>query len=265
MESRKSPTSEELAHIKDAYNKADPTKFSLLDPTEVKKDTDSIISNERKFIDTDTNEILYRITKKPEVQKFIASITKGILSSSDVVQKCNQYYSRNLDLRKVEPKKLDEFFSEVFILIYLFSDFDKSLFANTKILENERNGAISFSHFDYEMALSNPVPQRDESESIVDFIYDQKRLHDIEIGPAFFELAIQKLQSLKSVFSDTDFYYSVAEKSNMEVNFPKSRMSPHAYYEVLRSDALMKIDLLVQNLQTVKDEAQKEEGSVITQ
>ena len=79
------------------------------------------------YKDKNTGEIFYKISKRPEEQRFISMILKGIMNTADIVQYKGEYYShqQNMDqLTSEESFSKDEIEADRFILGYIFSDSD---------------------------------------------------------------------------------------------------------------------------------------------
>ncbi len=88
-----------------------------------------------------------------DYEYFVAMLSKGILHTSDVVEKDGKFYSREINLKNIEDlSSKEEIASEIFLLDYLFGDTDHSV--GTK-RTNMRIEDGKFVHFDYGLAFQN--------------------------------------------------------------------------------------------------------------
>jgi hypothetical protein len=90
------------------------------------------------------------------VERFVSMVSKGILRTSDIIEKDGKYYSR-LNYRyqeNSEPAREGELEAEMFLLLYLFGDWDKSA-TDTSVQDNIYTQGDAFAHFDYGEAFRN--------------------------------------------------------------------------------------------------------------
>lgn len=91
-----------------------------------------------------------------DYEYFVAMLSKGILHTSDVVEKDGKFYSREINLKNIEDKSSkEEIASEIFLLDYLFGDTDHSVGTKTTNMRIEDD---KFVHFDYGLAFHNYSP-----------------------------------------------------------------------------------------------------------
>ena len=114
-----------------------------------KKDKISGFLYSEKDLDSKEN---YR--QNIEIERFISMLSKGILHTSDIIEKDGKYYSRlnYFYLENSDQAKEGEIEAEMFILAYLFSDWDKSAF-DKDIQDNIYTKDGNFAHFDYSEAF----------------------------------------------------------------------------------------------------------------
>jgi len=79
-----------------------------------------------------------------KTEYMISLFLKGIFHSSDLIKKENEYYSKVIDLEETERPNNGEAEAEIFLLRYLFADWDKNVPNNNICFKKEK-----FAHFDY--------------------------------------------------------------------------------------------------------------------
>ncbi|MEI8130472.1 MAG: hypothetical protein WCG55_03125 [bacterium] len=111
-----------------------------------------------------------------EVERFVSMIVKGNLHSSDIIEKDGKYYSRDNFKGNSEKSKEREAEAEIFILKYLFGDWDHTL-DGWDIDSSPKQNNISadkdtFAHFDYGEAFRNF--KKDGLEKYTNFTFSKR-------------------------------------------------------------------------------------------
>ncbi len=102
--------------------------------------------DENSYVEKNPNLKPYQQNLKTEYM--ISLLIKGTFHSSDVFKKNDKYFSKIIDLNKIKKPEYGELESEIFLLRYLFSDWDKN-FPKHNMQYNDGN----FAHYDYSESL----------------------------------------------------------------------------------------------------------------
>ena len=123
-----------------------------------------LVANDLYFSDKDTRhsytekdlESRESYRQNIAVERFVSLLSKGILHVSDIIEKEGKYYSRhNYSLQEnSKPAKEGEIEAEMFLLRYLFGDWDKGV-TDTMMQDNIYTKDDKFAHFDYSEAFRN--------------------------------------------------------------------------------------------------------------
>ena len=96
-------------------------------------------SEREVYIDKMTGEEFFSINdnKRPEFQRFVSYILKGVVNTADIIKYNGHYFSHRQKLKNVENKGdffLEEIKADIFILKNIFGDYDHNYY-NTEDLE----------------------------------------------------------------------------------------------------------------------------------
>lgn len=103
------------------------------------------------------------IRQNLQIEHFVSLFSKGILHTSDIVEIDGHYYSRANGnyLDDSAPAKPGEREAEMFLLKYLFEDWDKN-FVKQGNFKNYIEGDTTFTHYDYGEAFSGSAKRKQE-------------------------------------------------------------------------------------------------------
>ena len=186
------------------------------------------------FKDQETEEFF--IKKDPEegaedqnlqVEAFISLLTKGVLHSSDIIKINGEYFSKKIDLTKTEIPNKGELEAELFLLSYLFSDWDKKV-PNTN-MAMEKSG--EFAHFDYGKGFTNmnKTSRKDRLQHIGKYREPQGWGRRIKTAVEMLGIPIrgknseakmellQKTAQILENLKDDNFYRSILKHSELDI------------------------------------------------
>ena len=174
-----------------------------------------------------------------EVEHFVSLLSKGILNVSDVVEKEGEYFSRKMPLENVEAGTEADFEAEMFLLNFLFADWDHQ-YANDEgmnMLAKQRaaksghgdnvlhyqnvikNDEGQFVHYDYGKAFGSDQDQEADifkkSKTNDPFLGLLTRAHLLyKFKPSLDTKNLTISRKNSNGVSYADFKASVAEKVN---------------------------------------------------
>lgn len=173
--------------------------------------------------DKNTKARFFEIKENPEVQAFVALLSKGILHTSDIIEKDGRFYSKEMQLKDFDSSKISELEAELFLLHYLFADYDRWKFEDSKAKsaalgeqdpdkEHHKNYISSkdkFVHYDYGQAMGN------KDWVISPFHFKNETPEELEYNTrAFFEEDNSGMNLLKQVSDKKEFFLRINEKLN---------------------------------------------------
>ncbi len=210
--------------------------------------------------------------QNPAVEHFVSLLTKGILHSSDIIEKDGTYYSRKMNLENTDPARRGELEAEIFLLEYVFSDWDK-LFLGDNVTKTEEN---KFAHYDYGEAFHGSwadatyspdypkdklikdikwrlavLPSYGEKESLKRSVINLLTALGFPVQPKMPEAKDElqkKSEALKEGLEDTAFWSAIIKKSKLNImsddfNFLKEK-DPTERTEELRRFMIFRLDVL---------------------
>ncbi len=234
----------------------------------------------RKFEDSNSgDEYLEKILdiaphrQNPTVEHFVSLLTKGVLHSSDFIEKDGTYYSRKMNLENADPVRKGELEAELFLLRYAFCDWDK-LSLGTNVAKNNDS---KFAHYDYAEAFGNfwrdqayspeysdkKLTKEIKSElrflpsygekgglkrSVIDFLTNFGFPAQPKLPEAENELQ-KKSEIISEQIKDDGFWNAIIDKSGLDImgdnfKFLKEKGEDERLKE-LRNFMILRLDLLV--------------------
>jgi hypothetical protein len=231
--------------------KIDPTKISpLAEGLNLENIKDEDGKDTKEYQDKETGEIFFKKHKHlAEIEHFVSLLSKGILHVSDFVKKDNEYFSHKMPLNQIEPSSNEDIETEVFLLHYLFGDWDHKIDSrkNKTGLSWEKNLRVGdnnqFVHFDYNMAMrkddmSEPFDYGNKNyflfQSQTKNFLNKKLQKKFNLKKFKFELKnntidkdkflsvlTKKVQEYENVLNDSYFFDSIIKKSNLQIDNKK--------------------------------------------
>lgn len=224
--------------------KADPSKNSVLsDPLDFYQDSDVSFGRDGAKYDRATKDEY--ISKAggpmlgehyPQMEHFVALLTKGNLRSSDVIKKNNSYYSRVMPIENMEPGKPQEVEAEIFLLRFLFADGDRYKLHSPKVVDEDQQifehqnyimkDTGQFAHFDYGRVgyKAGHFAFREDDSSLVEttkryfeYYEQQQEQWSPEQIQEFHNRLREKLPGLKDTLDDDVFFNAVVKKSELDL------------------------------------------------
>ncbi len=210
------------------------------------------------FTDKSTQENFYKKLFNPEVEHFMTLLGKGVFHMSDVIKQPvmplaekpedqkYEYFSKEVFLEDVPSAKPQEMEAEMFLLHYIFSDWDHKKKPNVgaevqgNIIVKQHHNLVEsyndkFIHYDYNMAFtcktgSEPFRFQDISQDQT-IRYVEKEIEEgiqaLDIRnrkletqrvfkQEFLERINEKLGPLENYLSDEVFFNAIIKKSGLK-------------------------------------------------
>jgi len=211
-------------------------------------------------------------------ERFISLFVKGILKSSDFIEKDGRFFSKVIDLDKTSKVKKGELMADLLILKNLFDDTDhlieddKQMSLTEARMSNLHSEGVEqhhnlimkndkFVHFDYGAAdftnffLNTTEKEDDFRESVRDRIsvelIDFTLGKDIEDKKEILNQCEEKIQKLKDRLSDKKFFSSVVKESKINLNIISEKRNEENS-ENLRTDLIKKTDIILNVIKDLK-------------
>jgi hypothetical protein len=215
-------------------------------------------------------------------ERFISIFVKGILKSSDFIEKDGRFFSKVIDLDKTSKVKKGELIAELLILKNLFDDTDHLIEDDTEEsltearmsnlhgegVEQHHNLVIKgdkFVHFDYGAAdftkffLNTIEREEDFRESVRDRIsvelIDFTLGKDVKDRKEILNQCIEKIQKIRERLLDKKFFSSVVKESKIDLNIFNSSISEKEKgwgLENLRQDLIKKTYIILDVIKDLK-------------
>lgn len=166
------PSPKDLGLARQAFEKADPTTYSKLNPVGEMEKIGTVVTRGTREHDVfkHENDTYYKIEDGPS-QQVITRLLKGIINVSDIVTREGEadpeFFSRHIPLDKVEERVTqDEVLADIRLLGAIFSDTDRARVKDGYNNAQQADSKVSFYDFG-ESRFSN------ESESNLSVYVDQ--------------------------------------------------------------------------------------------
>lgn len=169
------------------------------------------------FQEVTTKEQFFPVTLRPELQRLVSYIFKGVINTADIVKQDERYFSHKQKLEQVTPE--DDLYeerigAENFILRYIVGDYDHHYYPpNDKHLQEgdssedrEHRNLVANEerknsyHFDFDMAGS---PGLGKGEGI----------HSLQLHTEEDEKDFEKLLRAKLSYSSTEMIQCIKDKT----------------------------------------------------
>lgn len=260
----------------------------LQEKVEFKKNDESMFKEDKNsgHLYSEKDLITNKDRQNIGVERFVSLLSKGILHTSDIIEKDEKYYSRlnYSHSENSEPAKEGEIESEIFILKYLFGDWDHTIGGwdhdDLDIQDNVYTKNGRFAHFDYGEAFKNtksmdpktfpfPFTKNENPEKFVEqiiFILDHpgfidpsrkpitqedqyKFNHDRSVNKDLENEILIKATEQEEALKDKDFFNAVIDRAKLDLSNERfSFLSTNSKKE--RSEELQSI--LIRRLEVLK-------------
>ncbi len=206
------------------------------------------------------------LEKDSRKERFITLLIKGVLRSSDFIEKDGRFFSKVIDTDKTSTVKEGELQADLFILENLLGDFDHVIIRDKKNLRafakdtglhdknvEEHSNLIvkkkKFVHFDYHNAQIYPSSETVNSEGWFKKTATYNIQHDLvflkkENYREIFKEIIKKIQEIKNRLSDKSFFDGIIKESKIPLEDSS---------ESIRGGLLKKADILLDVINELGD------------
>jgi uncharacterized membrane protein YheB (UPF0754 family) len=267
---------------------ANPLNFSsYLKNIDLKEITDYEIEKDyRVYIDEKTNDMYINkysfdystksdISEQKEIfnffyyhERFIALITKGILHTSDLLEKDGKLFSKVIDLNKIESTSKEEFLADLFILRNIFSDYVHTFLDKNKAIQSAKKAGIyaegtelhhniarhgdKFIHFDYGESLLKKLNSNEIEEFKNKILNELQRQTTKER-----EVSKNKIELIREELTNKKFFDAVVLESKIyQPNKSSNWMFKNRYEspEEMRFDLLNRVDIILRSIENLESQ-----------
>lgn len=225
-----------------------------------------------------------RLEEDSRKERFISLLTKGVLRSSDMIEKEGRFFSKVIDIDKTSATKTGELFANLATLKNLFEDPDRSIKEDTdepiayaKATRLHKEGVQEhsniiirgdkFVHFDYHTAnfnknWLNTKKAEDEFKRMVtrNIKMDKLELFDFSPNKEKEQIVLnqfwEKIEEINERLLDKKFFDSIIKESKIDslVNESLTTKNGESGADNLRGDLIKKTNILLDVINDLKNE-----------
>ncbi len=227
---------------------ADPSKFSHLEGERTLRLEPVELKGHRFirdiFVDKETGERFYKISHRPESQRLLALILKGVINVSDIVKVGNEYYSHEQDFNNIKPSNEDiaaEATADLFIITQIFGDYDHEYYHSDsaqKLLQTTEDQSNVVEHHNLRVDKANSrlnfydfgkpwvfiISELGRPQFTTE-MFEQQRLEMYSWTSTTLSILRKKSEILLGLFQKDEFgrFKKILEKSGYELSEEKQK------------------------------------------